>query len=75
VEGMNLGQNDYTGMARIGETGCESTEWLSDSEIECLHAAGVFGTMRLAVTAGARPGTTTEAFSFDSPSLDGTAIS
>jgi len=74
VEGTNFGQNDYTGTARIGETGCESTEWLSDSEIQCLHAAGVFGTMRLAVTAGARPGTTTEAFSFYLPSLDGTAI-
>ena len=69
VSGSGMGVSDYTGSARVGGTACESSEWESDSSVRCLSAGGVYGTLRVSVTAGGRAGTTTEAASYDVASL------
>ena len=70
VSGSGMGVSDYTGSARVGGTACETTlGWESDSSVRCLSAGGVYGTLRVSVTAGGRAGTTTEAASYDVASL------
>ncbi|KAJ1465477.1 hypothetical protein T484DRAFT_1864633, partial [Baffinella frigidus] len=71
VVGSGLGRSDYTGASRIGSTACEASEWESDSSMRCLSSGGVFGTLRVAVTAAARAGSVTEGLSYDSPALVG----
>merc|ERR1719199_1337483 len=59
-----------SGSGRVGGTACETTlGWESDSSVRCLSAGGVYGTLRVSVTAGGRAGTTTEAASYDVASL------
>merc|ERR1719183_2727065 len=72
VSGSGMGVSDYTGSARVGGTACETTlGWESDSSVRCLSAGGVYGTLRVSVTAGGRAGTTTEAASYDVESPSG----
>ncbi|KAJ1479450.1 hypothetical protein T484DRAFT_1814225, partial [Baffinella frigidus] len=61
-----LGEADYTGAARVGGSGCERTEWVSDEEVLCGAAAGVGATLRVAVTVGEKVGSVTEAVSYQS---------
>ena len=55
---------------RIGETASEKTEWKSDTSILTIAAAasGNIGSLKVAVTAQIRAGTTTTALSYDAPS-------
>merc|ERR1719183_2753369 len=72
VSGSGMGVSDYTGSARVGGTACETTVgWESDSSVRCQSAGGVYGTLRVSVTAGGRAGTTTEAASYDVASPSG----
>jgi hypothetical protein len=65
IQGHAFSEVGLTFGARIGHTSCESSEWESDTQVRCRFPSGVRGTLRVAVTAGQRAGTLTEAFSFD----------
>ena len=65
VHGSSLGLVAYTGMVRSGETGCEGTEWESETSVRCLMGHGARGTRRVAMTAGERSGSMSEGYSVD----------
>jgi hypothetical protein len=66
VHGRNLGgKGGYTVRARAGHTGCEASEWVSDSAVRCKIGQGAWGTRQGLVTAGERGGSATEAWSYD----------
>ena len=53
--------------ARLGRTACEATAWESVTSITSSRAKGVSGTVRVALTAGARAATLTSALSYNAP--------
>ena len=65
VHGAGMGLVAYTGRAREGQTGCEATEWESETSVRCLVSQGGRGTRRGAMTAGERGGSMTQAWSAD----------
>ena len=67
--GSSFGQSEATVNARIGFTASEATVWISDTSAVCKAGQGSGSTIRLAVTVGMRPGTHTQAWSYDSPSI------
>ena len=69
VHGASMGLVTYTGRAREGHTGCEATEWESETALRCLTFNGVRGTRRVMLTAGQASGSVSQAWSLDSPSL------
>jgi DNA-directed RNA polymerase subunit H (RpoH/RPB5) len=69
VHGAGLGLVSLTAMGRIGQTGCEGTEWESETSVRCLVGHGAGGTMHVAMTAGERGGSSSAAMSFDSGSV------
>ena len=50
--GSRGGRAGYTLRAREGQTGCEATEWVSDSSVRCERGQGVGGTRRDVGTPG-----------------------
>jgi hypothetical protein len=54
VHGASMGLVTYTGRAREGHTGCEATEWESETSARCLVTHGARGTRRLTMTVGQR---------------------
>ena len=54
---------------RFGETGCEGTEWESETSVRCLIGHVGRGSRRVAVTGAGVSASLTEAWSADSPSL------
>ena len=60
LAGAGFGAGDYTAAARGGGTAFEATAWVSDGEVRCLNVLGVFGTLRVGVTAGGGRGTLSE---------------
>ena len=56
VHGAGLGLVMLTAMGRSGHTGCEGTEWESETSVRCLMGHGARGTRRVAMTAGERSG-------------------
>merc|ERR1719199_2412477 len=65
VHGASLGLVTYTGIGRTGETGCEGTEWESETSVRCMVGHGGRGTRRVVMTAGERGGSGTAAYSVD----------
>jgi hypothetical protein len=65
VHGASVGLVTYTGRAREGHTGCEATQWESETSVRCLVAHGARGTRRVTMTVGEREGTITQALSAD----------
>ena len=55
----------YSGRGRMGQSGMQATEWVSDTSAVCKASGGADGSMVLAVTAGGRGGSLTESLSFD----------
>ena len=41
VHGGGMGTRGYTGQGREGGTGCEGTEWVSDTSVRCKVGAGL----------------------------------
>ena len=54
VHGASMGLVAYTGKAREGQTGCEATEWESETSMRCMVGHGARGTRRVVMTAGDR---------------------
>jgi hypothetical protein len=65
VHGASMGLVTYTGRAREGHTGCEATQWESETSVRCLVTHGARGTRRVAITAGERGGSVTQGWSVD----------
>ena len=53
VHGASLGLVAYTGMAREGHTGCEGTEWESETSVRCMVAgfSAAVGSVRVVISA------------------------
>ena len=65
VHGSSLGRVSYTAMVRSGQTGCEETEWESETLVRCKVGHGARGTRRVVMTAGERSGSGTAVYSMD----------
>ena len=66
VHGGSMGgRAGYTLRAREGQTGCEATEWVSDSSVRCMVGQSLGGSRRGVVTAGMQSGSVTDAWSVD----------
>ena len=65
VHGAGLGLAAFTATGRGGQTGCEGTEWESESPIRC-HAARIhLGSRRVSLTIGDQSGTASMVMSMD----------
>jgi hypothetical protein len=69
VHGAGLGLVAFTALGRTGQTECEGTEWESETSVRCLVGHGARGTRRVAVTAGERVGSLSQATSLHAPFL------
>ena len=65
VVGSGLGVGRYTGSLRLGQTGCEGTEWESETSLTCLVGSGLFASRRVVLTAGDFTASISIAFSYD----------
>ena len=65
VHGSGLGTAALTATGRGGETGCEGTEWESETSVRCRTVHGGRGSGGMTVTVGERGGSMTEAWSVD----------
>merc|ERR1719199_86 len=65
VQGAGLGLAALTAMVRSGQTGCEGTEWESETSVRCRMGSSSGGTRRVTMTAGGRSGSMSEAYSVD----------
>ncbi|KAJ1478100.1 hypothetical protein T484DRAFT_1818743, partial [Baffinella frigidus] len=65
VFGSGLVSAGFSGAARAGGTACEESAWLSDSSVSCRIALGSQSTRRIALTAGERSASVSEAWSYD----------
>merc|ERR1719478_1044196 len=65
VHGSSIGLAGMTAMVRSGQTGCEGTEWESETSVRCLAGHGGQGTRRVTMTARERSGSMSEAYSVD----------
>jgi hypothetical protein len=69
VTNLEFGSLDTTLKARIGQTTCEATSWMSDSTLFCKAAIGRGMTMNSAVTVGLSESTITQAVSYSSAQI------
>ena len=65
VNGASMGIVTYTGRSRYGKTGCETTDWASETSVRCLLEHGAGGTRRSVMTVGQRIGSASKAWSAD----------
>jgi hypothetical protein len=68
VHGAGLGLVAFTALGRMGQTGCEETEWESETSVRCTFL-GAWGTRRVMVTAGERTGSKSAMYSVDAGSM------
>ena len=69
VHGSGLGLAALTAMGRAGQTGCEGTEWESETSVRCMVGHGAGGTRRAVMTVGERGGSLSQAWSIEAPGL------
>ena len=69
VHGSNFAHARYTQAMRVGHSACEASDWVSETSVYCRIGAGVFGSLRVTLTAGDFVGSLTNALSFDVPPL------
>ncbi|EKX35629.1 hypothetical protein GUITHDRAFT_146364 [Guillardia theta CCMP2712] len=67
----NMGSVTYTGAGRGGHTGCEATEWESETSVRCQAGLGARGSGQVSLTAGGQggAGSRSEAVSWDGPGV------
>ncbi|MGB1592488.1 MAG: IPT/TIG domain-containing protein, partial [Promethearchaeia archaeon] len=66
--GVNFAPNDYSTKARLGKTGCVSTQWTSESSIECGVPAGTTA-VSMSLTVFKKTGTSFLVFSYNQPEI------
>ena len=69
VLGIGFRLSAYTLRTLAGHTGCEATDWESDSSVRCLSGSAVRGSRRIAITSINQVDSVTNSFSFDLPTL------
>ena len=69
VHGGSLGLVSYSAMGRLGLTGCEGTEWESDTSLRCMTGSWTRGTRQVMMTMGIRSESITHVFSVDTHHL------
>ena len=69
VHGAGMGLVTYTGRAREGQTGCEATEWESETSVRCLESHGGRGSLRMLLTSGGSACSFSNGLTLDSPSV------
>jgi len=70
IVGSGLGVYTASPVARVGGTGCERTEWMSSTSIQCWAARGAErASSRHAVTVLGQPGLSSDVFSYDAPQV------
>ena len=69
VHGAGMGLVTYTGRAREGQTGCEATEWESETSVRCLVSHGGRGSLRVLVTSGGSARTFSVGLTLDFPAV------
>eukprot|EP00961_Rhodomonas_salina_P087157 1172183-Rhodomonas_salina.1 len=74
VRGSSVGAGSYSAGVVTGWTGCEGTEWASDSSVSCKTGAGLTESMRAVVTVGSRAGTVSEVGSYDEGWMRGVGL-
>ena len=70
ISGTGFGYVDRSPTARVGNTVCAGSQWLSYTSLVCLAAQP---TESLSVDVGTSVGTTAVSFSYDSPVLTGSS--
>ena len=65
VHGAGLGIVRQTARGRTGHTGCEGTDWESETSVRCRLSLGSFGTRRVVMTVGSQRGSISQAWSAD----------
>ncbi len=65
VHGASMGSLTYSGRDRYGKTGCETTEWASETSVRCLLGHGAGGTRLYVMTVGQRIGCVSKGWSVD----------
>lgn len=66
VSGSNFGSIGYTPTLYLGVTSCSTSSWTSSSSIKCRSSDGI-GTIDVLATIDSMIGTSTNAFTYDSP--------
>ncbi|KAJ1471746.1 hypothetical protein T484DRAFT_1915855, partial [Baffinella frigidus] len=74
IYGSGFGVDDFTPMARVGRTACLATPWTSESSIQCKIPRGTGLYASVMVTAGARSGSASWAFSYDAPFIQHSSL-
>ena len=69
MHGASMGLVADTIRGRVGHTGCEGTEWESETSVRCMVTDGARGTRRVMMTVGERGGSMTQGWSVDGGSL------
>eukprot|EP00961_Rhodomonas_salina_P021703 292053-Rhodomonas_salina.1 len=63
--GSEFSVHDQSASQRVGATGCESSVWVSTSQVYCRLSQGISMTSSLVVTSSTQVASQTEAFSYD----------
>jgi hypothetical protein len=74
IYGHGIGENDYSARLRMGDSGCESSTWVSDSSVVCVVGSGVGGGGKtVTVSSGVQDGSMSEGWSYDVPVVSSVA--
>jgi len=65
VRGAGYGPIAFTIVMRVGATGCEATQWESDTEVYCMVTQGIRSSQQLSITGGILSSSTSSIFSFE----------
>ena len=69
VHGSGLGIEALTSRGRLGQTGCEGSEWASETSLRCLAGRGARDPHTAVVTAGGQAGSATAVYSADAGTM------
>lgn len=75
VSGADFGASRYSAGVRVGMTGAQATEWMSDTGLAGKVAMGMEGSLRLLVSSGVEVGSVSGAGSYDGGGLSGIGAS
>ena len=69
IQGENFGANNYSPKAKIGDSLCINTKWISDTSLLCTVAMGILDSYSIVVSLQGKVGTYTMAVSYDRPAI------
>ncbi len=72
--GADVSCGRYCGVVRVGRSGAEGTEWVSETSMVCKVAAGVEGSLSVVATSGVVAGSMTSGMSYDGSGVSGSVV-